>query len=298
MIGANLARAYLDHDYSVFILSRPGADHWRLTDILDRIQVLSTDYRSSLDMLLAEARPDIILHLASTPFNPPGIPAEEHFEANVGITIRLLEAVRNTVADCQVITAGSCAAYGEGENLKEDKEAMPHTVLGAAKQSARVLIETYARLYGLKTLNLCLFTPYGAWESAGRLIPHIILSALRSETIRMTEGRQQRDFLLVDDVVDAFLAASETDVPGGTTINICSGQPLPVRDLARLLLEITGLNVELELGALPTRSDEIQVISGDNARAKEILDWYPRRTLEQGLEQSVEWFKQHRHYYE
>ena len=123
-------------------------------------------------------------------------------------------------------------------------------------------------------------------------------AALGGEPIRLTEGRQQRDFLMSDDVVDAFLTAGDADYPPGVTINICSGTPTSVRDLAHMLLKVMKMDTDLEFGALPTRPDEIMMISGDNGRAKELLDWRPKVAIEEGLERSVAWIIDHRHFYQ
>lgn len=299
MVGANLADALLRQGDNVTILSRIGADRWRLAAFPSRLNVAEIDYSQSdeIERLVRESRPDVIFHLASTPFNPPSITANEHFGVNVGLTTHLLDAISEVSPETRFIFAGSCAAYGEGNDLQEDAFPSPKTVLGAAKQSARLLLEVYAELYGLRTLNLCLFTPFGPWESRNRLIPNIILSSLEGHSIEMTEGLQQRDFLFIDDVVDAFMGAAVNEVPGGTTINVCSGTPIRVRELACMLRDILGANVELKLGALPTRSDEIRIISGNNRRASDILDWQPKHTLREALELSVSWFQNNKNLY-
>ena len=300
MIGANLARALLQRGDEVTVLSRPKAERWRLKQIEQEIRVVDINYSDAnlLESVIDRAAPDVLFHLASTPFNPPTISAEAHFEANVSSVIHQLEAMRALGSEAKFIFAGSAAAYGQGENLMEDGLSTPETLLGAAKQSARITLEVYAKLYGIKTTNLCLFTPFGPWESASRLIPHIILSSFRGQPIEMTDGLQQRDFLFVDDVVNAFIRASLLEVDGGMTINVCSGRPTPVRELARMLLDFLGKNVDLKLGALPTRADEIRVVSGNNERSHSVLDWQPEYPLEAGLERTVEWFRKHARLYD
>jgi nucleoside-diphosphate-sugar epimerase len=299
MVGTNLADALLRQGDNVTILSRPGANRWRLAAFPSQLNVVEIDYLQGvgIERIVRKSRPDVIFHLASAPFNPPSITANEHFGVNVALTAHLLDTIRETLPETRFIFAGSCAAYGEGNDLQEDAFPSPKTILGAAKQSARLLLEVYAELYGLRTQNLCLFTPFGPWESRNRLIPHIILSALEGRSIEMTEGLQQRDFLYIDDVVDAFMRAAVSEVPGGTTINICSGTPIQVRELACMLLDIMGGNVELKFGALPTRSDEIRIISGNNRRASDILDWRPKHSLREALELTVSWFQNNKSLY-
>ncbi len=299
MVGANLADALLRQGDNVTILSRPGADRWRLAAFPSQLNVVEIDYSQGegIEQLVRQSHPDVIFHLASTPFNPPSITAKEHFAVNVGLTTHLLDAIREASPQTRFIFASSCAAYGEGNGLQEDAFSSPKTFLGAAKQSARLLLEVYAELYDLRTMNLCLFTPFGPWESRNRLIPHIILSSIEGRSIELTEGLQQRDFLYIDDVVDGFLRAAESEVPGGTSINICSGTPIQVRELACMLRDIMGVNVDLKFGALPTRSDEIRIISGNNRRASDILDWQPKHSLREALELTVSWFQNNKSLY-
>ena len=299
MLGANLVRALLGTGAQPIIVSRLNSDRWRLLEIADRIAVRELDYRdpSSVERLIAEELPDAICHLASTPFDIVETSALEHFDINLSATIGLLEAVRIHAPRCKFIYTGSCAAYGDGEDLSEERRAEPTTMLGAAKQAGRMAIETFASLYGLRTLNLCLFTPYGPWEAKNRLIPQIAFSAFAGDRLQMTEGLQQRDFLYVDDVVEAFLAALECEWPVGETINICSGSAVSVRNLACKLLGILDVGTEPIFGALPTRPDEIMVVSGNNSRAVELLGWKPKISLEEGLSKYARWLKDNRHFY-
>lgn len=299
MIGANLTHALVRRNDAVTILSRPSSDRWRMAALKEKVRIVEFDYEQGDDVnsVIEDLRPDVLFHLASTPFNPPSIAPESHFAVNVGMTMKLLDGIRAKSPHTKFIFAGSCAAYGQGDRITEDMSAAPETMLGVAKQSARMLIEVYAKLYGLMTLNLCLFTPFGPWEGRERLIPHIILSALNGRDIEMTEGTQQRDYLFVDDVVDAFICAMDEVGHSGETLNICSGTSMPVRDVARKLLDIMGKDVELKLGALATRPDEIRIVSGDNEKALNVLNWSPSHSLDEALMKTVSWYQENKNLY-
>jgi nucleoside-diphosphate-sugar epimerase len=205
----------------------------------------------------------------------------------------LVEALKDR-PEVRVVAAGSAATYGSGSRLREDAPLRPGTVLGASKAAASLILQMAARRDHLQTRELRLFMPYGPGEHPHRLIPHTILSALEGREIRMTEGRQQRDVVFLDDVVEAFCLAAAKPVPAGSVFNIGSGTGTPVRELVERILELMGNPVKPLMGALPTRPDEIMEMSADITAAKAHLGWEPRTTLEEGLRRTIAWWTEHR----
>jgi len=295
MIGAALTRRLLAEGDDVTLLVRPSSNRLRLQDVETSVRWASGDIRdaASVQSAVQSARPEVIYHLASTPFNPPTISAQTHLETIVTGTVNLLEALKHS-PEIRLVTAGSAAEYGSGSGLREQQPLQPATVLGAAKASAGLLMQTYASLYRLRTAHLRIFTPYGSWERPGRLIPHTILSALERRDIQLTSGEQQRDYFYIDDLVEALRLAAVRPLAPGTVLNICSGSAITVREIVERVLTLMGRPVRAMLGALPTRPDEIRECSGDNSAARAQLGWEPRTTLEDGLQRTIAWFTEHR----
>ena len=257
-IGANLARRLLSAGHQVALLSLPSADRSRISEVERRIQVLRGDVTDAAVVRSAvqQVRPDIVYHMASTPFNPPTTRAQTHMQVIVLGTLNLLDALVDHPG-VRVIYTGSVAEYGSGSALREDSPLLPGTLLGAAKAGASLLMQTYARLYRMETVVVRLFTPYGPWDGPGRLIPYTVLSALDGQDVRISNGKQQRDYVYVDDVVEALLLAAERPIRAGTVFNICSGRGIPICEVVELTLKLMGSPVRLLVGALPTRPDEI-----------------------------------------
>ena len=295
MIGAGLTRRLVREGCEVSIVAREGSSRLRLRELDSRLRWWPADVRDAdaVRRVIAEAKPDVVYHLASTAFNPPTIHAEDHLQTIVVGTANVLEALRDR-PEVRIIATGSAAEYGSGAGLREDAPLHPATVLGAAKAAAGVLMHTYARAYHMQTVWLRVFTPYGSWERPGRLIPATILSALQGREVRLTDGVQSRDFFHVDDLVRALALAGRTSLPAGSTLNLCSGTAVRVWEVVERILGLMGHPVRALFGALARRPDEILESSGDNSAARRLLGWIPEIGLDDGLRRTIEWFRENR----
>ena len=295
MVGANLTHRLVAEGYQVSLLTRPDSDRIRLQSIENKAHIFFGDVTDAPAMqeIVRRVQPEIVYHLASTPFNPPTFSVETHMRVNVLGTLHVL----NALLECpgvRFVFTGSAAECGSGSQLREDTPLLPGTALGASKAAASILVQTYARLHQMSTVVLRLFTPYGPWEHPRRLIPHTILSALDGRDVPISQGKQQRDYCYIDNVVHALILAGTQPVSSGAVFNICSGQGIPIRDVVELTLELMGNPVKALVGALPTRPDEIWEMSGDITAAREVLGWEPRTSLEDGLRRTIAWFTQNR----
>ena len=293
-IGSNLTRRLLAEGNRVHLVVRPTSNQQNLEEVGREIVWHVAELTDTSQMLQAirEIRPALVFHIAGSSFNhPPTTDLFEHIQVNVMGTLGLLEALRNGSPEARLVFAGSAAEYGSGSNLKEDQLPAPATLLGATKVAATNLIQMYARLYGLRTAVVRIFTPFGPHEQPKRLIPHTILSALRKEEVLLTDGRQGRDFLYIDDLVEGLLRAATADVPPGSVINVCSGKSVKVVEIVQKILGLMGNPVGFKTGALPTRKDEIWDVSGSPLKAKELLRWEPATNLEEGLAKTIDWWK-------
>lgn len=290
-VGANLVRRLVADGFEVWCFSRDPERRPRLRALGERTHLVTCDVTdaAAVRRFVKEADPTVVFHLAGVPFNPPGIPARTHVEVAAGGAVNVLESAD---AGVRVVLTGSAAEYGGGSRIREDAPLRPGTVLGAAKAAASLLAQAYASARGLETVVLRLFTPFGPWEGAHRLVAHTTLSALRGEDVRISSGKQQRDYIFVLDVVEALVGAGTLPVPAGAAINVCSGRGVAVSDVAEMVLGLMGNPVRLLKGELPSRPDEIWEMSGDNRAAREILGWKPTTALDVGLRRSIEWITQ------
>ncbi len=294
MIGSALCRRLVRDCDAVTVIARPDGGRQRLADIADKLSIVELNLAEfdRVRRLLVEVQPEIVFHLAGTIFNPPILTAADHLNVNVGGTLCLLEAMRE-IPGSRLIYTSSAAEYPPGNNLTEGMKPGPVNVYGVMKACASLLIDSYARIYGLHASRAVLFTVYGPAEATHRLVPSAILSVLHGRNVRIHNGAVQRDMLYVDDAVEGLCRMAVAKLAPGTAINLCSGVGLSVRQIAEEVLQLMTSPIAIDERPEDTRPDEIMIVSGDNRRAHELLGWQPMWSLEAGLRQTISWFRKH-----
>jgi nucleoside-diphosphate-sugar epimerase len=212
---------------------------------------------------------------------------------NIHLLLRLVDfCSANQVP--RLIHVGSAQEYGDhgAAPLSEDSPLRPITLYGAAKAGATLLGLNYARRLGLPLLILRPFGIYGEGEGSHKLVPQLIQAVLTGKPVKLTPGEQVRDYIHVRDFCVALERATERELPPWRVFNVCSGEGITLRELAEVLLRITGQPTTLfEFGKLPYREDEIMGLVGDPGRFRQVAGWQPGIPLEEGLRISVEWFR-------
>lgn len=288
-MGSALVRRLIDEGHGVTLLVSRWFDPSRLADLAGAFRVFRDP-----DSAVAFADPDVIYHLAGTPFQPASRRAAEYYDGIVTPLVALLDAASRR-RGVRFVCTGSCAEYGDGDRLREDSAAIPSTVLGAAKLAATGAVLTWARWFPMEAAVLRLFTPYGPGERATRLIPHVIRSLEQGREVELAgDGAQQRDFVYVGDVIEALVEAGRRPLREAAVINICSGTGTSVRSVVAAVGRAMGVEPVIASSG-PARPDEIMRMSGDNRRARELLGWQPRVDLDEGIARTVAWWQDHRY---
>jgi UDP-glucose 4-epimerase len=244
--------------------------------------------RPALEAAVAAAAPQVLFHLAAQIDVRVSI-ADPAFDAsiNVGGTANVLEAVRAKAVPRLVFASTGGAIYGEGDGrrlpLGEDAALAPFSPYGQSKQAAELYMALYERLYGTSSVCLRLGNVYGPRQDPlGEAGVIAIFCGLLREGGRPTvfgDGLQTRDYIFVEDVVAAMIAAAGSDVSG--PVNVGTGIETDVVALARALGELADIPFEPTFA--PPRTGEVQRITIDPARAEAELDWRAETSLADGL---------------
>jgi nucleoside-diphosphate-sugar epimerase len=144
--------------------------------------------------------------------------------------------------------------------------------------------------YGWPVVMLRPFNAYGPGQTPDRIIPEIIVRALRRQELKMTEGHQTREFNYVEDIAEGFVLAGTAPGVDGEVLNIGCGEEVSMRQLAQTVLALMGDPIEPQFGALPERPTEIHRMFSDSTKARRALQWAPRHSLSEGLQKTIAWF--------
>ena len=242
--------------------------------------------RPKLWTLLQEV--DVVYHLAARVSVPESILYPRDYNAvNVGGTVALMEAMRD-VGVRRVVLASSGAVYGDlGEQpLAETATPNPRSPYAVSKLAAEYYVRTIGGLWSIETVGLRIFNAYGPGQhlpaSHPPVVPYFLRQALRGGTLVVHgDGRQTRDYIYVDDVVSAMVAASTAPNINGLVINVGSGVETSVGDLVRQVLDVTGGNPEVVYNS--KTSGGVSRMAADLTQAREKLNFRPSIKLSDGL---------------
>jgi CDP-glucose 4,6-dehydratase len=222
------------------------------------------------------------------------------WEANVRGTYTLLEACRTLGTVQRVVVASSDKAYGSHEELpyREDFPLQPVHPYDVSKACADLLARSYAHTYGLRLAVTRLANVYGPGDlNWSRIVPDTARALARGERpVLRSDGTPERDYLYVEDAVDAYVAVlASLDRPelSGRSWNAGWGRPVSVLDLVRTLISVSGRSVEPDIRGQGAPTGEIERQYLDSTAIRAELGWEPRWDLERGLRASWEWYRDH-----
>ena len=242
--------------------------------------------RPKLWTLLQEV--DVVYHLAARVSVPESVLYPRDYNSvNVGGTVALMEAMRD-VGVRRVVLTSSGAVYGDlaDQPLREVTTPNPRSPYAVSKLAAEYYVRTIGGLWGIETLSLRIFNAYGPGQhmpaSHPPVVPHYLKQAQRGGTlIAHGDGTQTRDYVYVDDVVSALVAAATAPNINGLVINVGSGTETSIRDLIRQVLQVTSSNPEVIYNA--KTSGGVSRMRADLTLAQDKLGYTPSIKLDQGL---------------
>lgn len=295
-IGAHVARLLVREGSEVHGLTSNVSSIYpdRLRDIRSDITLHEANLmdRTAIEKLVHDVKPEIVLHLgAYTHVGKSWNRVDECIQANIQGTVNLLEAMADVGYD-RFVNTGTSEIYGAVDvPFREDVCPKPVSPYAVSKYSAEMYCRLGIESYEWPIVMVRPFNAYGPGQSPDRIIPEVIVRALRGEDLAMTTGNQTREFNYVEDLAEGFVLAATVDGVDGELINIGCGEEVKINDLTRRILALMGDPITADFGALPDRPIEIWRMFCDNTKAKELLGWTPRHSLEDGLDKTIEWYR-------
>jgi CDP-paratose synthetase len=257
--------------YQVTVLKRSFSNTWRIDALLPRVRVFDLD-RARIDDVFAADHYDSIVHCA-TDYGRGAVRRGEIIEANLLLPLRLLEAglahgVRRFVNTDTILDKGVSDYTLSKRQFREWLE-------GASGSISRV--------------NMVLEHFYGPGDDESKFVTQIVRDLLRrAPSIALTHGAQKRDFIFVDDVVDAFMLVLEGNDEGFSQYEVGCGRSVSVKDFVTAAKSLSGnTTTRLDFGAIAYRANEPMDVRVDISRLR-ALGWSARVDLHEGLRRSIE----------
>jgi dTDP-glucose 4,6-dehydratase len=295
-IGSHLTRRLVAEGADVHVLTSEVSSLFpsRLFDLHGAITLHEGNVvdRSAMDAVARAVKPQLIFHLAAfTHVGKSWQRVDECIQSNVQGTVSLLQSLA-PIGYERFLFFGTSEIYGDIDvPFREDARVNPISPYAVSKYGAERFCQMFHRSYGWPIVMLRPFNAYGPGQTPDRIVPEIIVRALRGEDIAMTQGLQTREFNFVEDLVDGFVRAALTAGVEGELFNIGNGEEVSMRDLASTVLEEMGNPIKALFGALPERPAEIMRMRSDSSKARAMLGWSPRHSLREGLSKTIDWYR-------
>ncbi len=290
-LGAPLANSLVAEGHSIV-----GLDDLSTGDpkqLVDAIHLERGDINDRPKLWSMLQGVDCVYHLAARVIVPESVLyPREYNTVNVGGTVTLMEAMRD-VGVRRVIFISSGTIYGNQrlQPVRESNRPNPHSPYAVSKLAAEYYIRTIGSLWGIETVCLRVFNAYGPGQrlplTNAPVIPYCLRQALDNGTIVIHgSGEQTRDYVYIDDVVEAMVAASSVPDINRMIINVGSGKETSVNDLVKKVMEITGAKPEIVTNQ--SHDSGPSRMRADLAIAKKKLNFSPKYNLEKGLLKTIE----------
>jgi nucleoside-diphosphate-sugar epimerase len=292
-IGRHLVRRLIEADRPVIALVRPGSrvpERWQ-----GRVTCIACEDWSEAGVRVALAsRPfDIAFHLASYGVRPTDRDPDLLARINVDLPALVVGLCKERGA--HMVMSGTFSEYAKPPDqmrLTEDSPLEVQKIYGASKAAGGVATSALAQSLGVTLRLLRFFQVYGEGESPHRLLPSLVARLSRGERVPLSDGTQVRDFVYVDDAVEACIKAgddmTQPSRTGTATWNVCTGAGHSVRAFASSVAQAMGERVELlGFGDLPMRPDDEPFLVGDGEQMWRALGWRPKHDLATGIRAAV-----------
>ena len=262
------------------------------------VEAIGGDARDADQLLKVMRTGEIehVFHCIGDTFVPEAYDVPHRFfERNVITTLNVLRAAKETAVK-RVLHVSSTEVYGESsmEHADESCALHPLNTYAVSKLAADRLCYTFHLEHGLPVIVARIFNCYGPRATHAYIIPEIIRQLHEGPRLRLGNLDAERDFTYVDDTARALMAVIASSLPDGDVVNVGSGHAHSVASLVRRLARIMGvMDVEVEVDAARLRRRDIQRFCAQSGKLRNATGWAPRVSLDEGLERTVAWFREH-----
>ena len=293
-LGANLAARLVADGHEVHVLARPGSNAWRLEALRRQIEVHDADVRDreSVQRVFAQARPAWVFHFAAFGNSSWETDTRQIIDVTLIGAVNVFESAAATGCEA-IVHAGSSSEYGFSTRATAETDTLaPTSTYAVAKVAATLHGQQRARANGDPIVTLRFYSIFGPWEEPARFLPALVVRGLSGEWPPLVAPAIARDFIYVDDAVEAcLLAAGAAAARRGGVYNVGSGVQTTVGDVVALAQRLLPVRGEPPWGQMPARTWDTTTWLADVRLIGSDLGWRPLRSFEEGFGRLVAWFQ-------
>lgn len=290
-IGAALLKTLLQHREDAYgtAFHLPA---WRLEGLPPR-NVLETDLLvdANLDDLLEKLKPRTLFNCVAYGAYSFEMEPDLIYATNFGFTQRLLRRLEGSNPACY-LHAGSSSEYGDkASGPRESEPISPNSHYAVSKAASASLLHYYGKRKNLPCANLRIYSVYGPGEDSSRFIPALVMAGLKSQYPPLVDPLVSRDFIYIDDAVEAFLDGALNLKPSsyGDSFNIGSGKKTTIADAAQAAGRFFHLGSAPAFQTMSNRDWDVKEWYANIEKARDLWGWNPRVSFEEGLARTAEW---------
>lgn len=270
-------------------------------DVFSQLEIVHGDLRDVEALRDAVKGMDTVFHLGALIAIPYSyVHPREVFDVNVMGTMNVMMAARDFGVR-RVVHTSTSEVYGTAQYVPID-EAHPlqgQSPYSASKIGADKIAESFYRSFEVPVVTLRPFNTYGPRQSARAVIPTIITQALTRDEVKLGSLEPSRDFTFVKDTASGFLKVAEAEGVLGEEVNLGNDNTIRIGDLANKIFEIIGRNPKVIADPQRIRpgKSEVMKLWASNEKARRMIGWEPRVSLDEGLRATIEWISAHLNHY-
>jgi len=298
-IGSVLLRKLLDQGHDVHLILREQSNTWRIDDLLKNVTVHQSDLSNlnELKKIIQISKPEVIYHLATNGAYSYQKDANQIIETNILGTWNLIQAC-NDIDYKLFVNTGSSSEYGyKSYAMRETDIVEPASYYAVTKCAQTLLCSHIARQEKRAIVTIRPFSVYGPYEEPKRLMPTLMKALMFNEEMNLVAPETARDQIYVDDIVDAYLKIDELKNNPGEYFNIGTGVQSTIKEVIDTAIKVSKKTAQFKWGTMENRSWDTNNWVADISKARQLLNWTPKISLENGIKLSWNWFQKNYHFY-
>ena len=294
-IGQHLIEKLSKEKFEIYCLSRKFNNDFinKYSNFCTLLEIDLTDYNMTNQAIL-KVSPHYVIHLASSKSRSNKIDdIRSIFDYNFNSSLNLFETLLKNKNLISLTVLGSIEEYGN-VNIPfiENQFESPNTIYGLSKLSITKLANIFFNEYNLPVVILRPSIVYGPNQNVDMFIPSLINALIQKQNFKMTYGEQFRDFIFIDDLIEALINTISIDELSGLVINIASGLSYKLNEIAIKIATQLNATKHLQIGAIKYRNLEIMEYTVDINNAKTNIKWQPKISIDEGLALTIASFNE------